>query len=827
MCTLTSDPFVEPFYSLKKPFTRLLSPIPASAEGISIDIVRPSSAPPILITQSSTIRAANMAIPVTGDQVDVSGDRVVERSQQVLPISADFLSSHLPTSPPIAPVLNEGLATEMTVAFNQVEGPAQGAVDFLQHPSPILTDFPSSDLPISQPNPSEVMPAKASTNLQADIINNISAQNVNTAPNYGTINQGVDPNIQITLEMIRDDQLVKEIYKWLSPPKESVNYNAAYAIVENQPDTCQWFLKGDTFYGWLKQPGFLWIKGKSGSGKTILSSAIIQNVLQTFNSATAYFFFDGRDSQKDFQLHDKLMRSLIWQFSLKCDGRVPKVLVNLYAHCGDGHQEPTLGDLQNTLRTILDGFSSTFIILDALDECTEREKLLNWIQTFTLENDKNLGLHLIVTSRPEQEIEDKFRSSHYLDLVEESESDDLVAYLDYQLQNDSDLKKWNSDTQKEIRLKLLEQADGMFRWAALQLNELKKCRTKADLKKQLANLPQGLDKTYDQILLGINGKDHGYAKTFLQWLSFAVRPLTLKELATTASIDLYAENGPEYKSDNELQDIKDVLKICSSLIMMSEGFVKLSHFSVKEYLASEYVQNHAVKQVRDFSFNEELSHSVISQICLAYLLQFHASVLLDIDVDVSYPLAKYAAQHWIIHSQSGSKTKSQSCSVFALMMKLLIEENNAFVNWVQIYDIDGLYVYKRKGRYNITNPLYYASLAGLTEASYVLLEMRADVNAQGGVYGNALQAASYNGHEAIAKLLIEKGADVNAQGGYYGNALQAASSSYEGHEAIAKLLIEKGADVNAQGGYFGNALQAASYKGHEDIAKLLIEKGAD
>ena len=141
---------------------------------------------------------------------------------------------------------------------------------------------------------------------------------------------------------------------------------------------------------------------------------------------------------------------------------MPKVLVNLYAHCGNGHQEPTLGDLQNTLQTIVDGFSSVFIILDALDECIEREKLLNWIQTFIPKKDKNLRLHLIVTSRPEQEIEDKFKSSDYLDLVKESENHDLVAYLDYQLQNDSDLQKWNSETQEQIKLKLMEQADGMY-----------------------------------------------------------------------------------------------------------------------------------------------------------------------------------------------------------------------------------------------------------------------------------------------------------------------------------------------------------------------------
>ena len=112
-----------------------------------------------------------------------------------------------------------------------------------------------------------------------------------------------------------------------------------------------------------------------------------------------------------------------------------------------------------------------------------------------------------------------------------------------------------------------------FRWVALQLTELKKCRTKADLNKQLADLPQGLDKTYDRILLGINDKDHHYAKTFLQWLCFAVCPLTLEELAATAAVDFCAENGPEYKSANELQDIMDVFKICSSFIMESNGMV--------------------------------------------------------------------------------------------------------------------------------------------------------------------------------------------------------------------------------------------------------------
>jgi len=74
------------------------------------------------------------------------------------------------------------------------------------------------------------------------------------------------------------------------------------------------------------------------------------------------------------------------------------------------------------------------------------------------------------------------------------------------------------------------------------------------------------------------------------------------------------------------------------------------------------------------------------------------------------------------------------------------------------------------------------------------------LNAQGGRFGNALQAASYGGHEKIVQTLLDKGADVNAQGGECGNALQAAS--YGRHEKIVQTLLNKGADVKAQGGQY-------------------------
>ena len=46
----------------------------------------------------------------------------------------------------------------------------------------------------------------------------------------------------------------------------------------------------------------------------------------------------------------------------------------------------------------------------------------------------------------------------------------------------------------------------------------------------------------------------------------------------------------------------------------------------------------------------------------------------------------------------------------------------------------------------------------------------------------------------MVQILLDTGADVNAQGGYFGNALQAAST--KGYEEVVQILLENGADVD-------------------------------
>ena len=56
----------------------------------------------------------------------------------------------------------------------------------------------------------------------------------------------------------------------------------------------------------------------------------------------------------------------------------------------------------------------------------------------------------------------------------------------------------------------------------------------------------------------------------------------------------------------------------------------------------------------------------------------------------------------------------------------------------------------------------------------------------------------------MVRMLLDKGADVNAKGGRYGTALQAASE--RGHDQVVRMLLDIGADVSAQGKYYRSVM---------------------
>ena len=246
---------------------------------------------------------------------------------------------------------------------------------------------------------------------------------------------------------------------------------------------------------WQKYPGFLWVKGKRKFLRSSilnlhvqhlqrdavkafygesplrgpilieikgcpLSSSIIDKLPKASESlGVAYFFFDGRDSQKELQLHNKLIRALISQLSNTWHGGITEKLVDLYKSCGEIHQ-PSDEDLQHVLRDILDRFSQAYIMIDALDECTDREKTLNWANKLISDvNRKAANIHIVVTSRPERDIHEIFAAldPHSID-VDETNRKDIVEYLN--LHMELKFTKYDENTRAKIKSELEKHAEG-------------------------------------------------------------------------------------------------------------------------------------------------------------------------------------------------------------------------------------------------------------------------------------------------------------------------------------------------------------------------------
>ena len=109
-----------------------------------------------------------------------------------------------------------------------------------------------------------------------------------------------------------------------------------------------------------------------------------------------------------------------------------------------------------------------------------------------------------------------------------------------------------------------------FRWVVLQLAELEKCSSRYEVEMQLAELPKGLDDIYNRILKNIDKHHRADTRTFLQWLAFCMRPMTIEEIAETITADFSGE-FPVFNQDKRYADIRDVLVRCSSFVSESEG----------------------------------------------------------------------------------------------------------------------------------------------------------------------------------------------------------------------------------------------------------------
>jgi ankyrin repeat protein len=367
-----------------------------------------------------------------------------------------------------------------------------------------------------------------------------------------------------------------------------------------------------------------------------------------------------------------------------------------------------------------------------------------------------------------------------------------------------------------------------FRWVFCQLDTLRRCMP-SSIRKALDELPTTLDETYERALQGIPKEKRQHAHHLFQCLVVAIRPLRVKELAELFAIEFDEDSGPSLNEGWRPENAENaLLSACSTLIAVIEDdgskIVQFSHFSVKEYLTSGRLRSSEIGNVCHYHIPLGAAHTVLAQACITVLLQLDEKV--DKECLESFPLAYYAAEHWVEHA----KYEDVASRFQGPIEQLFNPSKPYFAAWTWIYDVDasgaGLTLEERPKQPEAT-ALYYAALCGFSGlANHLIITHGEDVNAKCGYHGSPLHAASFKGHLDAVRVLLTHGVDVNTTNKHGKTPLH---SAYDGgHLDVMRLLLGHEADVNTHyNGPVGTLLHDASYHGRLDFVHLLLQQNID
>ncbi|KAJ9300709.1 hypothetical protein DTO271G3_1873 [Paecilomyces variotii] len=661
------------------------------------------------------------------------------------------------------------------------------------------------------------------------------------------VNESIS-KVNTSVERLEEGRLWEGLNRWMSAPDASTNLNSA--ISKRFHGTGSWLLNCESFQEWkLGNKRALCIFGKPGCGKTILSSTIIEHLhaeADRSSEVVLEFFFDFRDINK--QTVDKMTRSLIMQLYTASDISRGE-LEGLFSKCNNGRHQPPKKALFDTLVKMLNCGTKIRVVIDALDECNERGEFIKWAKRLIALSD--IKTSFIFTSRQEEDITSGLKrcisKDDWMYIQQGPVDEDIRSYTRGIIHGDNEFRRWRSRPSmlESIEVEIMKKANGMFRWAACQLDVLKDCISPRDLKYSLASMPETLDETYARILRGIKKIHRADAIRILQFLVYADEPLTVEQLVDAMVVDLSGDG--HFDPDMRLPAPEEILRICSSLLqvvpkremrIVTDGpqkltrmEVHLAHFSVKEYLLSDRVEETFLPTLRSVE-----ARMAIAQVLLTYTVHIgrnvpkkdityftrsyiaarsHIRGRLFHELDFSFPLATYAASNWQSYARSVEEL------FLDRILQFFCDDTEAFNKWCLFYIEDECIQY-----FHNPGPLYCASNAGLIRTVQALLRKGAivDGNSADTAFSTPLAAACYRGYESIVRILLKHGADPNRNPyGYRSYPLELAAE--QGHDKIVQLLVDCGADIKLHNEFRRSAIEGPARKDHQEVVRTLLRLG--
>ncbi|EGR46594.1 WD40 repeat-like protein, partial [Trichoderma reesei QM6a] len=359
----------------------------------------------------------------------------------------------------------------------------------------------------------------------------------------------------------------------------------------------QWILEDSTVRHWRqeRQKSLLWIKGDPGKGKTMMLCGLSQELEDAREGPSLLSYFFCQATVPTLNTATAVLRGLLYLLVI----RHP----SLFPHLQDAYEK--VGD-----RKLFEGVNSWFalikifnkmmkdqllqnscFIIDALDECSDRDKLLDLIVDSCASTP---GVKWILSSRKLRDIEAKFgRCEHsvVVDLEEHNDStiDSVKKFIGSRLQK-LELVEDNPNLQEKLRDIILQKSNRTFLWAALVIEELKNLETyeeESEVLQFLDKMPSGLPELYDRMIAQIRQMgsklDRDRCFRILSTMATTYRPLNLTALPLLADL-----KGNLAKPET----LRKLIQMCGSFLTIQDQTIYFIHQSAKDYLVQ--TGNHVI-----------------------------------------------------------------------------------------------------------------------------------------------------------------------------------------------------------------------------------------
>lgn len=303
-----------------------------------------------------------------------------------------------------------------------------------------------------------------------------------------------------------------------------------------------------------------------------------------------YFYCTRSTAEPERSRPNAVLSSVLRQLScVEPDASILSPVIDKYKRQGEGFQSNglDLDDSRDLIVRLVQDYSMTVIIVDALDECDPllRQSLLDAFEYILKES---VGLvKIFVSSRDDQDIVYTLREYPNMDISSDKNTADIKAYVETETQKmvgKGQLLR-NSRRKAEMTALIIDQvssgADGMFRWASLQLDVLRALKRDEDVRTQLGRIPPRLEQLYLEVynnLVSIPGEfSRSIIENALKWLLCAKVESYASDflIAVAANLDT-----------NENVSMEDLLELCNNFVVYDQGLdvFRFAHLSVREYL---------------------------------------------------------------------------------------------------------------------------------------------------------------------------------------------------------------------------------------------------